>query len=138
VPAKFDKQHTEKVVIVRREGADMAQLVFAEMVRLPAAAAGAKGAKEGTLLPRTWSDKTGKFKLYASLVRVEGDKVVLKRGQGGKEIAVALEKLSEADQKYVTSVEARRNGTAPASADPAEANKPKEAAKADGEGRQKG
>jgi hypothetical protein len=128
VAATFDKQHTEKVIIVRREGVDLAQIVFANMARLPEGSA--KGVKEAGHKPRSWSDRTGKFKLYATLVRVEGDKVVLKRSQGGKEIAVAIEKLCESDQKYIKSLEAK--GKPPAAADApeaAKANQPPDASK---------
>ncbi len=50
--------------------------------------------------PRAWSDRSGKFKIDAALVKIEGDKVVLRRTDG-QELTVALDKLSDADQKYV-------------------------------------
>lgn len=103
VPARFEKPNTGKVIIVRREGAAQSEIAFIEMVRLPPDGDAAKPAFK----PRTWTDRTGKFKIDATLVRVEGDKVVLKRTEGGKEIAVALAKLSEADNKYVKNIAAR-------------------------------
>jgi len=53
--------------------------------------------------PRTWSDPSGKFKIEARLLRVEDGKVVLRRTDD-KEVTVPLDKLCEADQKYVASV----------------------------------
>jgi thiol-disulfide isomerase/thioredoxin len=49
---------------------------------------------------RTWTDKTGKFKLSGELVEVQGGKALL-RLTDGKEIKVPLERLSEADQQFV-------------------------------------
>ncbi len=51
---------------------------------------------------REFTDLTGKFKVQARLLRVNGDKAVLEKSDG-KEIEVPLEKLSEADQEYVKS-----------------------------------
>jgi hypothetical protein len=53
--------------------------------------------------PRTWSDASGKFKIEARLLRVEDGKVVLSRTDD-KEVSVPIDKLSEADQKYVTDI----------------------------------
>jgi hypothetical protein len=49
---------------------------------------------------REWSDTTGQFKLNAILVKVDGASVVLQK-KDGQEISVSLEKLSEADIKYI-------------------------------------
>lgn len=49
---------------------------------------------------RTWSDKSGKFKIKAKFVESSGGKVVLEK-EDGSQVAVPLEKLSEADQKAV-------------------------------------
>ncbi len=50
---------------------------------------------------RIWSDTSGKFKIEATLARVEEGKVVLTRADNGNEITVPLEKLSEVDRKFV-------------------------------------
>ncbi len=55
-------------------------------------------AKAGGL--RTWSDKTGRFKVTAELVAVEGDKVRLRR-EGGALLLVPLAKLSDDDHRYL-------------------------------------
>ncbi len=52
---------------------------------------------------RTWSDRTGQFTIHAKYVGEAGDKVRLLR-QDGKELAVPLNQLSEADQRYVATV----------------------------------
>lgn len=49
---------------------------------------------------RTWTDKTGKYRVVATYDGVEGDRVVLKKATG-KQTKVPLTKLSEADQQYV-------------------------------------
>jgi hypothetical protein len=106
-----------KLVIVRLDGVD--HMMFPNLVRLPA------GGAAPPLKERTWTDKTGKFKIQATLVRVEGEKVLLKRAGDGKEIGVALARLSAADHKYLKSVEkpAKPSTTAKASA-PADAKTP--------------
>ena len=50
---------------------------------------------------REWTDSTGKLKVMASLVKVEGDKVTLRRADNGKEVTLPIEKLSDADQEYL-------------------------------------
>lgn len=54
---------------------------------------------------RTWSDASGTFSTQATFVELAGGQVTLKRPDGGL-VAVALEKLSDADQKYVGSLTA--------------------------------
>ncbi len=49
---------------------------------------------------RTWTDKTGKFRVEAELIGVKEGAVRLKK-TGGGEITVPLEKLSEADRAFV-------------------------------------
>ncbi|MEX2168374.1 MAG: redoxin family protein [Pirellulales bacterium] len=49
---------------------------------------------------RTWTDKTGKHKTEAELVEATADSVVLKLSDG-KTKTVLLDRLSEADQKFV-------------------------------------
>src|SRR5688500_3863783 len=59
--------------------------------------AGLSGAEE----QRTWKDATGKFEVQATLVRVADGKAYLRRTDG-REIAVPVEKLSQADRDYLT------------------------------------
>lgn len=47
---------------------------------------------------RTWSDKTGRFKIKARLVETSGNKVLLEE-EDGSQVAIPLDKLSEEDQK---------------------------------------
>jgi len=47
---------------------------------------------------RTWADKSGKFTIKAKFVELSNGKVILER-EDGKQLTIALEKLSEADQK---------------------------------------
>ena len=54
---------------------------------------------------RTWSDKTGKFKLEAQFLGLADDEVVLKK-RDGNTIRVALKKLSTDDQECVIRWEA--------------------------------
>ncbi len=49
---------------------------------------------------RTWSDATGKFKIEAQFVKLEGDQVELVRTDS-KTVKLPLAKLSTADQEYV-------------------------------------
>jgi WD40 repeat protein len=49
---------------------------------------------------RIWFDDSGKYTIQAKLVRIENDTVILLR-KSGKEIAVALNKLSQADRDYL-------------------------------------
>jgi hypothetical protein len=52
---------------------------------------------------RTWSDKSGNFKVTATLVRIDNTNISLLRDDG-KTIALPLEKLSDADQLFVIRV----------------------------------
>jgi WD40 repeat protein len=61
--------------------------------------------KASALKQRTWSDKSGKFKIEATLVKVDGANVILMRSDQ-KEVPVPLDKLSDADKKYVADYQA--------------------------------
>ena len=50
--------------------------------------------------PRTWSDKTGKYKVEATLKAVTNGKAILLRANGD-ELQIDVAKLSAADQKYL-------------------------------------
>ena len=54
---------------------------------------------------RTWTDKSGKFKITAKFVSVEDGTVTLEK-EDGKTIEIPLEKLSAADQKLVAEASA--------------------------------
>ena len=49
---------------------------------------------------RTWTSVTGKTKIEAEMLRVEGGSVVLKT-KDGRELPVAIDQLSPADQEYL-------------------------------------
>ena len=49
---------------------------------------------------RTWTDTTGKFNITAELVHVENNQVLL-RSSDGRELKVPLERLSDADRKFI-------------------------------------
>jgi hypothetical protein len=49
---------------------------------------------------RTWTDKTGKFKIEATLKQVAGGKATLVKADG-KEVVIEVTKLSAADQKFL-------------------------------------
>jgi S1-C subfamily serine protease len=49
---------------------------------------------------RTWTDATGKFKVEATLLRIEGENAILKKTDG-KDLPVPIQKLSEADQRFI-------------------------------------
>ncbi|MHB8898430.1 MAG: SHD1 domain-containing protein [Thermoguttaceae bacterium] len=55
---------------------------------------------------REWADATGQFKTEAELVKVEGDKVLLKKQSDGATIQVPIARLSPADQAYLKSLDA--------------------------------
>lgn len=50
---------------------------------------------------RTWSDKSGRFKMEARFVRREGGEIFLRR-ENGSEVKISLSQLSDDDQSYVT------------------------------------
>jgi hypothetical protein len=56
---------------------------------------------------RTWSDPSGKFRLVARLLEVEGNQVTLQTEDGSK-YSVSLDRLSEADAAYARSQESSR------------------------------
>ena len=61
---------------------------------------------------RMWSDKSGSFKMKAALLRVEPDKVFLRK-EDGKELSVEIEKLSVADQKFLQKMRTDAGGGTP-------------------------
>lgn len=58
---------------------------------------------------RTWSDRSGKFRIEATIVRIDGGKVVLKRTDN-KEITVDRAKLSDEDQAILNKVAGSSEG----------------------------
>jgi DNA-binding beta-propeller fold protein YncE len=67
--------------------------------RVAIAAAGGTAAAPPPKL-RTWTDRTGKFRIQAELVSAAAGKVKLRKTDG-REIVVPADRLSEADQDYV-------------------------------------
>lgn len=57
---------------------------------------------------RTWTDVSGKYKVQAKFVQMSDGKVVLECADG-KRVSVPLDKLCEADRKYVADLEAEAN-----------------------------
>ena len=51
-------------------------------------------------LERLWTDRTGKFKIKASLVESASDKITLERDDG-KRIQIAIANLSDSDQEFL-------------------------------------
>jgi outer membrane protein assembly factor BamB len=52
---------------------------------------------------RTWTDSSGKYKIKAEFVEVDGDDVVLNKEEGG-EARIPLSRLSKADQKWISNL----------------------------------
>lgn len=50
---------------------------------------------------RTFSDASGKFSVEASVVKIDTEKITLKRVDNGKEIEILISKLSDADQEWI-------------------------------------
>ncbi|WP_442507507.1 SHD1 domain-containing protein [Novipirellula sp. SH528] len=55
-----------------------------------------------TLIPRTWSDASGSFKVEAVLVSHNDDRVTLQRKDNGQTITIPLNRLSESDIDFAT------------------------------------
>jgi hypothetical protein len=75
------------------------RLAFEQNSSEPEAVDSAKQAAAEPKL-RTWSDSTGTYKVEASFVKSESDKVTIKKADG-KNITLSVKKLSQADQEYV-------------------------------------
>jgi hypothetical protein len=56
---------------------------------------------------RWWTDASGRFRVRATLVRQDGDRVYLRKPDG-KTIAVSLDKLSQQDQQFVSRLRSNR------------------------------
>ena len=90
--------HSGDRLVVRKLDFEFAPLALEEAVE-EAAADRASDAKQ----PRTWTDKSGSYRVVASFVALIGNKVKLRR-DNGSEILVPLDKLSDEDVKYVNSL----------------------------------
>jgi len=92
--------------------------------------------KAGGAKMRTWTDKSGKFKVKAKFIELKDDEVTLETEEG-KTVTMALEKLSKADQKAAQDAakEAEENPFKEKDADenPFEGGTSKAAAEADNE-----
>ena len=53
---------------------------------------------------RTWTDKSGKYRIEATLVDVENGQVILRKADG-EQVRVPLDRLSEADRQFAGSVQ---------------------------------
>lgn len=60
---------------------------------------------------RTWTDKSGKYKVEASFIRIVDGQLKLKRLDTGKEISVPLSRLSDQDQAAATNMMAELNSS---------------------------
>ncbi len=58
-------------------------------------------------LERTWSDATGKYQVVARLEEIKEKEVLLVRSVDGKEVLIPIERLSEADSKFIEMVRTR-------------------------------
>lgn len=56
---------------------------------------------------REWSAKTGKFKTSAKFVARDGNNITIEK-EDGKQVTIALDKLSDEDNQYVMALEERR------------------------------
>ena len=54
---------------------------------------------------RTWTDKSGKYKIEATYLGIDGDNVVLKRKKDGREVKVPIARLSDADQAAIQALQ---------------------------------
>jgi WD40 repeat protein len=124
-PAEFVQRDTFNRVKIRDASTGRVSSVSIDEIRLPRGAKQKSDGEKGTaahpdnpfatgdekasaLKPRTWSDKSGKFKIEGTLVRIEGANAILLRSDK-KEIPVPLDKLSDADQKYVADYQAGKS-----------------------------
>jgi hypothetical protein len=64
---------------------------------------------------RTWTDSTGKFKVEAKFVKLENDKVELKRKDNGESVTLALSRFSNADAEIIKRLVAKNADPKPAS-----------------------
>jgi len=72
---------------------------------LEAAEASVQEASLSSLATRLWSDDSGSFQVYAQLVSLKDDQVVIQRDDG-KVLNVPVERLSEADQAFIQAIRA--------------------------------
>jgi len=61
---------------------------------------------------REWVDSSGRFRIEAELVKVEGEKVSLRKADG-EVIVVPIDRLSDADQKFVEKAAAPQPAAGP-------------------------
>lgn len=64
---------------------------------------------------RTWTDNTGKFKVEAKFVKLENDKVELKRKDNGESVTLPLSRFSKADAEIVKKLVAKLADPKPSS-----------------------
>jgi hypothetical protein len=66
--------------------------------------------RTGAGLARTWTDRTGRYRVEAECVAVTEDSVVLRKSNG-ETVTVSLSRLSDVDRRYATSLRAERSAT---------------------------
>ena len=60
---------------------------------------------------RVWTDRSGKYRIQASFLKLDGESVHL-LDEDGREREIPLDRLSEADQQYVRDVNKLPTGEA--------------------------
>lgn len=99
VDQKLKRQGITKEVFAHE---DVGVHIIRSKVRNTAASSGVWLTKptKSTLAVREWTDNTGKFRIRATLMKVENAKVTLRK-EDGKEITVPVERLSDKDRAYL-------------------------------------
>ena len=124
MPAEFIEKISDSMIRVKRQDFPSPVGAIVRHTRLPAKQA--KGAtprdaddpfatqdeRSTAGAMRTWSDASGKFKVQAQLLRIEGEQIVLRRDDD-KEITVAIEKFTTADKAYIEDVHSGKIKLAP-------------------------
>lgn len=105
--AQLDKKQGAKqaapaleAIVTRFPGTPAAKIATEKLAALGVDSPPPKGATKPTAV-RTWTDATGGFRVEAEFVGLADGKVQLKRNDG-KVITVPLDKLSEADQRFIS------------------------------------
>ena len=124
VPAEFIEKISDRMIRVKRQDFPEPVAAIVTFIRLPAKPAkvatpreaddpfATQDEKSTAGAMRTWSDASGKFKVQAQLLRIEGEQIVLRRDDD-KEITVAIEKFTTADKAYIADVRSGKIKLAP-------------------------
>jgi hypothetical protein len=99
-----------ELIVTRFPDTPAAERAKAKLAELAGGAPGAAGGDTAAAFAlRPWSDATGKFRIEAELVNVEGGAVNLKK-KNGELVSVPLAKLSKADQEFASKAGAQPSG----------------------------